>query len=180
MIDISRITAVAFMGVVLGFSGIVALSLILDSHLVAGMLLLFIIAIFFVWISGQPKYVGLKRWAIILPGAKFGILQLFIGMIDMSAAIFAAYILLPADITPTFWHFSLFYIASALIGIASHAPGGIGVFEAGMMTALAANGRADVLAALLLYRVIYNLTPFCFACISVAVHTLRRSQLDNG
>jgi phosphatidylglycerol lysyltransferase len=98
----------------------------------------------------------------------------------MSAAIFAAYILLPADITPTFWHFSLFYIASALIGIASHAPGGIGVFEAGMMTALAANGRADVLAALLLYRVIYNLTPFCFACISVAVHTLRRSQLDNG
>lgn len=175
VLDISRITAVAFMGVVLGFLGITALSLILDLHIMGGLLLVFIITGFLVWINGQPKRVGLKSWAIMLPRARLGILQLFVGIIDMSAAIFTAYILLPLDIAPAFAHFALFYIVSALFGIASHAPGGIGVFEAGMMTALAANGRADVLAALLLYRVIYNLIPFCFACITVAAHTLRRS-----
>jgi len=47
-------------------------------------------------------------------------------------------------------------------------PGGLGVFEAAMLVGSPAQGRAGILAALLLYRVIYNLGPFVLAAAALA------------
>ena len=51
-----------------------------------------------------------------------------------------------------------------MLGFASHAPGGLGVFDAAMLVALVAirQGR-PVLAGLLLFRVLYYLAPFVVA-----------------
>jgi len=60
-------------------------------------------------------------------------------------------------------------LAATLLGVLSHAPGGVGVFEAAVLTAFPAGRHAELLAALLLYRLLYNLAPFCLACVAVAV-----------
>jgi uncharacterized membrane protein YbhN (UPF0104 family) len=51
----------------------------------------------------------------------------------------------------------------------SSVPGGLGVFEASVVAMLSGTGRADLAAALLLYRVIYNLVPFVIAVIALGL-----------
>ncbi len=181
VIDVARITGGAFLGVAFGFIGVTAYALLLDPTAVVGgrlryavgLALLLLIASFLIWSGSKAREICFRSHSITLPRLETGLLQCVIGIADLSAAIYAAYILLPPDIAPSFLHFSVFYVGAVLFGIASHTPGGVGVFEAGIMTALAAEGRADVLAALLLYRVIYNLMPFGIACLAIAIHTLR-------
>lgn len=82
------------------------------------------------------------------------------GSIEMAASIGALYVLMPAVTMPQPASFVLLFISATLLGIVSHVPGGIGVFEAAMLAALPSDHRADILTALLAYRVIYNLLPF--------------------
>ena len=50
-----------------------------------------------------------------------------------------------------------------MLGFASHAPGGLGVFDAAMLVALWQYDKEDVLAGLLLFRLLYYLSPFVIA-----------------
>ncbi|MGA8170668.1 MAG: UPF0104 family protein, partial [Methylocystis sp.] len=54
---------------------------------------------------------------------------------------------------------------AALVGAISHAPGGVGVFEAVMLGAVPSASPEILLAALLLFRAIYYLIPFTLALI---------------
>ena len=58
---------------------------------------------------------------------------------------------------------------------ASHAPGGLGVFEAVALTGLSDMDKASVLAALVVFRLFYLIIPLIVAVIVVI--TFERSQL---
>jgi uncharacterized membrane protein YbhN (UPF0104 family) len=102
-----------------------------------------------------------------------------LGAVEMAAAIGGLYVLLPAGEAPPPATFALVYVGAMLVGIASHVPGGVGVFEAGVLAALPQAPSAPVLAALLLYRGIYNLVPFSLAALAVAVGTPRRAPVSS-
>ena len=55
------------------------------------------------------------------------------------------------------------YVFAVMLGIASHAPGGLGVFEATILIALSSVPREAVLGALLLFRLCYYIAPFLLA-----------------
>jgi uncharacterized membrane protein YbhN (UPF0104 family) len=55
------------------------------------------------------------------------------------------------------------FILATLLGFASHAPGSIGVFDAAMLVALPQFGREQLLATLLVFRILYFLIPFGIA-----------------
>jgi uncharacterized membrane protein YbhN (UPF0104 family) len=57
-----------------------------------------------------------------------------------------------------------------LLGFASHSPGGLGVFDAAMLVGLWQMDKEDLLAGMLLFRVLYYLAPFV---ISVILLTFR-------
>lgn len=57
-----------------------------------------------------------------------------------------------------------------MLGIVSHAPGGIGVFEATMLIALSNLPREGVLGAVLLFRLFYYLIPFTLALVLLMLH----------
>lgn len=183
IMDITRITGIGVIGMALGFSGISAIALLINHEPImqglgnripqaVGLGLVLLLGLV-LGMSKMRKKINLGKFSFALPDRPILIRQFLIGLIEMSAAVYASYILLPGNIAPEFSLFTLFYIAATLFGIASHTPGGIGVFEAGIMTALGVGGRADILAALLLYRVIYNLLPFCIACIAIVIVELR-------
>jgi phosphatidylglycerol lysyltransferase len=69
--------------------------------------------------------------------------------------------------------FAAVYTGAVLLGVISHAPGGLGVFEATMLAIFHEHGRAEVMAGLLLYRVIYNFCPFLMATFALAFEDLR-------
>jgi glycosyltransferase 2 family protein len=55
------------------------------------------------------------------------------------------------------------FVASTLLGFASHSPGGLGVFDAAMLVALWQFDTEDLLAGLLLFRLLYYLVPFAIS-----------------
>jgi glycosyltransferase 2 family protein len=55
------------------------------------------------------------------------------------------------------------FILATLLGFASHAPGSIGVFDAAMLVALPEFGREQLLATLVVFRILYFLIPFATA-----------------
>jgi uncharacterized membrane protein YbhN (UPF0104 family) len=111
---------------------------------------------------------GLRLWGhvIELPGPRTALMQLALGVVDISCAAATLYVLLPAESQNIdFAAFAAIYVFAALVGAISHAPGGVGVFEAVMLGAVPAPSREALLAALLLFRAIYYLIPFVLALI---------------
>ena len=123
------------------------------------------------WLSRGPREIALGRWHLPMPSASLAVMLMALGAVESGTAVAALYILLPGDLTPPFDVFAVGCIAAVLLGVASHAPGGLGVFEAGMTAFLAGRGRPDLLAALLLYRLLYNLLPFTCAVIVLGLRS---------
>ena len=71
--------------------------------------------------------------------------------------------LLPTHGGVDFFTFASVYVFASLLGIVSHAPGGIGVFEATMLKVLPSPSQEALLASLLMFRILYYVIPFVLA-----------------
>jgi len=179
--DIARIVGLASLGVGLGYAVLGAAGLLMEPAIVAGwgrvagIVIVMLLAGLLAWLA-QPRRLRLGRWAVALPRSGSAALQMLIGGVEMSAAIGAMYLLLPPEIAPAFADFVPVYLAALLAGIVSHAPGGLGVFEAILLGAFPAEARADVLAGLVCYRLVYNLLPFAVAAVALGGFEARRRR----
>jgi hypothetical protein len=97
-----------------------------------------------------------------LPGPMLTLGQTALGVIDVCAAAGVLYVLLPKGHGVGFIAFAALYSFAAMLGIASHSPGGLGVFEATMLKGVGGSSN-KLLASLLLFRVIYYVAPFLLA-----------------
>jgi uncharacterized membrane protein YbhN (UPF0104 family) len=79
------------------------------------------------------------------------------------------YMLMPNEPHIGFVTLAVIFVSATLLGFASHAPGGIGVFDAAMLVALWQFDREDVLAGLLLFRLIYYIIPFALSLLILGV-----------
>lgn len=151
----------------IGLTSTLGMSPLLET--VAGTAILFAVALFFWWLSRGRQSVSLLGIRLNLPSARLALGQTAIAIVDLLGASLALYVLLPADLASNFVLFFFVYVSALALGILSHAPGGIGVFESVMIAGLGAGGRSDVLAALTLYRLIYYLLPFILAVVPIAI-----------
>lgn len=115
------------------------------------------------WVSRSHRRLSIKGAILELPGFRLTIGQLFLGLVDLIGASAALYILLPEGHGLDFVSFVAIYVFACLLGIASHAPGGIGAFEAVILATVWTDSTEALLAALLLFRLIYYFIPFVFA-----------------
>ncbi len=112
---------------------------------------------------------------IRLPAPSMAWQQLGVSVVDIVASAAVMWFLLP-DGAIGFPAFVGFYAAAMVLGVISHVPGGLGVFEAVMLLALKGTVPSDQLAgALVLYRLIYYVLPLQLAMVVLAVHELRLS-----
>jgi len=75
------------------------------------------------------------------------------------------YMVLPAEPNIGFVTIAVVFVSATLLGFASHAPGGLGVFDAAMLVALWQFDKEDLLAGLLLFRLLYYFVPFAIAVV---------------
>jgi uncharacterized membrane protein YbhN (UPF0104 family) len=87
------------------------------------------------------------------------------------------YMLVPDEPNLGFVTVAVIFVAATLLGFASHAPGGLGVFDAAMLVALWQFDKEDLLAGLLLFRLLYYIVPFV---LSLAVLGTREILLSRG
>src|SRR5204863_3160304 len=126
------------------------------------------------WVWAQPRSVGRGPWTVTLPGGPLTLLQIAIGIVDLGFCALAMYVLVPDEPNLGFVVVAVIFVSATLLGFASHSPGGLGVFDAAMLVGLWQMDREDLLAGMLLFRVLYYLAPFV---ISVILLTFREVML---
>jgi uncharacterized membrane protein YbhN (UPF0104 family) len=126
------------------------------------------LAFYVAWVSVQPRSFGSGTWKVRLPSGRLTLLQILIGVADLTCCAAAMYMLMPADPPIDFISLAVIFITATLFGFASHAPGGIGVFDATMLIALSQFETEPLVGALLLFRLLYYIVPFVIALGVVA------------
>jgi phosphatidylglycerol lysyltransferase len=140
-----------------------------------GSLLLGFVAAFLVFCATGRAPISLGPIRVELPDCRLVAVQIVMTMIDIGAAAATLWVLLPA-IDVHFAGFVAIYAMALGLGILSHAPGGVGVFEAVVLFAIRAEGSTSAIAAALVaYRAIYFLVPFFVATALLAGSEIRRS-----
>ncbi len=138
------------------------------------------------WLAGGLVRRPLRvwRWRVSLPSPVTGLRQILVGAFDWGLAAAVLYVLMPNQLNNGFGHFLAIFVIAQMIGLISHVPGGLGVFEAVMLAGFGATGNealaAPILGALALFRVIYYLLPLCSATVLVLqreARGLRRKSL---
>jgi uncharacterized membrane protein YbhN (UPF0104 family) len=136
----------------------------------AGMLIVLVAYLSWVW-SG-PRELGKGGWKVNLPSGSSSLLQIGIGILDLGSCALAMYMLLPDQPNIGFVTIAVVFVSATMLGFASHAPGGIGVFDAAMLVALWQFDKEGLLAGLLLFRLLYYIAPFIVALAILGVREL--------
>jgi phosphatidylglycerol lysyltransferase len=107
--------------------------------------------------------VKLGGWSVNLPTPAMTALQLGVGLADIFLVSAVLYLLLPASMGLPYLAFLGAYLASILAGVLSHVPAGLGVLESMLLLLLPDVPPEQLLAAVLMYRVIYEIIPVLLA-----------------
>ncbi len=129
---------------------------------------------YLVWIASDERSIRVSGWNLPLPGLGITLAQMALGACEVCAAAAVLFVLLPGGHNLDYPAFLAAYVFACLIGIASHAPGGAGVFEATMLLALNRLPYEQVVGALVLFRIIYYLLPFVLALVLLALNEMIR------
>ncbi|MGL4243352.1 MAG: lysylphosphatidylglycerol synthase domain-containing protein [Beijerinckiaceae bacterium] len=142
------------------------------ANALLGVGILGVIAAYLFWVSAKPRSLTFQGWSLKLPNLKISLAQMLIGALDVCAAGAACYVLLPQGYGITYGAFISAYVFACILGIASHAPGGIGVFEATIILALPNVPTEQLLGSLLLFRLYYYIVPFIIALLLLATREI--------
>src|SRR5262249_40733859 len=135
------------------------------------------IGAYLVWLvtgTGRRE-LGQNGWKVVLPSAKLTLVQILIGVVDLGFCALAMYLLMPTEPYIDFVSLAVVFILATLLGFASHAPGSIGVFDAAMLVALPDFSKEQLLATLVVFRILYFLIPFG---ISISIMGVRELWLN--
>src|SRR3954470_5911902 len=124
------------------------------------------------WVWAQPRGVGRGPWTVTLPGGPLTLLQIAIGIVDLGFCALAMYVLVPDEPNLGFVVVAVIFVSATLLGFASHSPGGLGVFDAAMLVGLFQYDKEELLAGMLLFRVLYYLVPFVLSVILLSLREL--------
>jgi glycosyltransferase 2 family protein len=175
-IDVAKICFVAGLTFWLGNAAVLGLSVFVEpqaaapitqlpgwfNRSVAGVILAILFS-YLGWVWSAPREIGRGEWTVRLPNGPSTLVQICIGIFDLGCCALAMYMLLPSEPNIGFVTLLVVFVSATLLGFASHAPGGLGVFDAAMLVALWQFDKEDLVAGLLLFRVLYYLVPFAFA-----------------
>ena len=141
-----------------------------------GWLLLATCAAFLVAVVVRRKPIRVGKIELTLPSPRIGFAQLGVSAMDWTLAAAVLYVLLPRS-NLSFLGLLGAFLAAQLLAIASHVPGGVGVFE-GLMVLLLKPflTSADLVPALLVYRGIYYLLPLAIALVVLVADELRQRR----
>jgi glycosyltransferase 2 family protein len=184
-IEVAKICFIAGLTFWLGNATVLGLSVFAEpsaagpiDHLPAwfnriiALLILAVLASYIGWVWSAPREIGQGQWKVKLPSGPSTLVQIVIGLVDLGCCALAMYMLLPEEPNIGFITLLVVFVCATMLGFASHAPGGLGVFDAAMLVALWQFQKEDLVAGLLLFRLLYYLIPFVLALSILGVREL--------
>ncbi len=175
-IAVAKICFIAGLTFWLGNATVLGLSISIEPHAAApitrlpglvnrgiALAILAVLVSYVAWVWSAPRRLGKGGWTVRLPNGPSTLMQIVIGLFDLGFCTLAMWTLLPEDPHLGFVTLLVVFVSATLLGFASHAPGGLGVFDAAMLVALWQFNKEDLLAGLLLFRLLYYICPFVLA-----------------
>ena len=138
----------------------------------AAVVILVALASYIAWVWQTLRRIGHGSWDVTLPNGPLTLLQIGIGITDLACCALAMYMLVPFEPYIGFIELAVIFVTATLLGFASHSPGGLGVFDAAMLVALWQYDKEDLLAGLLLFRLLYYIVPFGLALALLGIREL--------
>jgi uncharacterized membrane protein YbhN (UPF0104 family) len=132
---------------------------------VLAFIILAVLVAYVVWVWIRPRRVGRGSWTVDLPDGPLTLLQIGIGIVDLTFCALAMYMLVPAEPDLGFPVIAVVFVTATLLGFASHSPGGLGVFDAAMLIGLSQMDKEGLLAGMLLFRLLYYIVPFVISVL---------------
>ncbi|HEY1382951.1 MAG TPA: hypothetical protein VGF43_05020 [Dongiaceae bacterium] len=122
------------------------------------------------------------RYNLAVAPARTLALQILCSVIDIMFVAATLYILLPNTLGVGYVQILACYLIAVTLGLWSHVPAGLGVFEATILALIHAphDQIARVVAALLAFRAIYHLLPFALGCALLGLVELGRRVRGSG
>jgi phosphatidylglycerol lysyltransferase len=118
----------------------------------------------------------LRSFELPVPPVWIALGQVLISALDWMLAGAVLYVLLPPGAL-SFLGFLGIFLAAILIGMVSHVPGGLGVFEGLMVVFLAPYASSgQVLPSLIVFRAVYYLLPFCIGLVGLVADEVRQRR----
>lgn len=132
-----------------------------------GIVLLLAVAIYVFgsWKQLRPLKIGPVK--IEYPNLRTVGWQLVIGPLELIGAAAIIYFALPTAVNPGFFTVLGIFLMSFSAALISSAPGGLGVLELLFVAALPEVPPSDLLAALIVFRLLYLLIPFAISIVVV-------------
>ena len=110
---------------------------------------------------------------LLVPRFSTLVAQLAVSAADLTVAAASLYVVLSDSISLSYPQFLGVYLLALIAVILTHVPGGVGILELIILTFAAADSKAQVLAALVAFRVIYYLLPLVLAFTLLLTYELR-------
>lgn len=134
---------------------------------IVGLLLLAFVALYVVGSVLHLPPLVIRKFKLEYPRPAIMMRQIVAAPLELLGAAGIIYFVLPAHLEPSFITVLAVFLASFSAALISHAPGGLGVFELIFLTAMPDVPKADVLAALIIFRLFYLLIPFAMSLVVV-------------
>ena len=144
-------------------------------RLAAAMALALVIA-YVIWGGFFHRPLRWRGRELILPGASATLTQIFFGVADLLAVAAALYVLLPAELGLGYIEVLAVFMASIVIGLISHVPGSLGVFESAVVLLVQPTEvqTLPLIGSLLAFRAVYYLLPLACGVSLLAITELHR------
>lgn len=128
----------------------------------------------------SPPPLRIRGFVLTYPRPAIALLQLAVAPIEILFAAGILYFALPGDGNPGYWVVMAVFVTAFSLALLSHAPGGLGVFELAVLTALPEFQPEVVLAALLVFRFFYLLIPLAAGLVMIALFEHSRLRSDDA
>src|SRR5919107_824067 len=126
---------------------------------IVGFLLLGFVALYVVGSILHLPPLVIRKAKLEYPRPAVMVRQLIAAPLELLGAAGIIYFVLPSHLEPSFIIVLAVFLASFSAALVSHAPGGLGVFELGFLTAMPDIPEANVAAALIIFRLFSPLLP---------------------
>ncbi|MCA9320341.1 MAG: lysylphosphatidylglycerol synthetase family protein, partial [Planctomycetes bacterium] len=133
---------------------------------------------FLVVLGGYVAFIGRRSGRAVevhgftmpVPNGSMTLAQIAVSVGDWATSAAAFYFLLPPESHTPLMHVMTAFLLAQVVGIVSHVPGGLGVFEFVMIACLGAGGRTqEVVGALLAFRFIHYFLPLMISALIMVV-----------
>ena len=138
-----------------------------------GVLMLLVVSGYLLWVLVIKRPLRIRSWEFPAPPLRLLVFQLLLPCLDWAVAGSVLYVLFSPIGHFSYPAFLAIFLLAQIIGLISHVPGGLGVFETIMILFLTpALSPAEVLGIILAYRGIYYLIPLAAAAALLGSHEL--------